>query len=126
MKGKTKYLLPIVAGLLTVPLLGCTILEPLTSPSALNRSQAIGLVIVAGVSYIDDYYVEAVGEEAAEATGKIGYVTPTGDWTADYQGDGVWIVRGDIITTTWGECSTTWRLEEKATAEIKLIEINCE
>jgi len=127
MKGKTKHLLPIVVvGLLTVPLLGCNILEPLLSPPALNSSQAIGLIIATGVPYIDDYYVEAVGEEEAQATGEIGYVTPTGDWSADYQGEGVWIVHGEIMTETWGKCSTTWTLEEKATAEINLIEFNCD
>lgn len=127
MKSKTKYLLPIVVvGLLIAPLLGCNVLEPLVAPPALNRSQAIAIIIATGLPYIDDYYVEAVGEEEAQATGEIGYVTPTGQWTADYQGDGVWIIQGEIMTEIWGECSTTWTLKERATAEINLVGFNCD
>lgn len=127
MKSKAKHLLPIVVvGLLILPFLGCNTLKPLVAPPALNSSQAIAIIQVVGLPYIDDYYVKTVGEEEAQATGEIGYVTPTGQWTADYKGNGVWIIRGPIVTETWGECSTMWTLKEKQIAKISLVGFECD
>jgi hypothetical protein len=122
LKGKAKrILLVILLGLLVVPLLGCGLLENLTNPPALNRQQAVAIIVVAGVPYIDDYFVESVGEEEAAAYGEIGKVTPTGTW----DGKGNWEIQGTVITKSWGECLTTWTLSE-AESEIRLIGFSCD
>jgi len=126
MRIRAKWLL--LSGLcvlLVVPLLGCGLIKTLTTPSALNSSQAIALIQIAGVPYIDDYYEEVVGHEEAEATGTIGYVTPTAGWVANYQGEGNWIIQGPVKTNKWGDCLTTWTLSE-ADSEIKLIGFKCD
>jgi len=114
-----------LVALLAVALLGCGLLEPLIKPPALNYAQAIALIQISGVPYIDQYYEETVGEEAAQEAGEIGPVTPTGDWTADYKGEGEWVIKGPVITKSWGECLTTWTLSE-ADSEIHLTGFKCD
>jgi hypothetical protein len=112
--------------LLAVALFGCGLVEPLIKPSALNYAQAIALIQVSGVPYIDQYYKETVGEETAQEAGEIGPVTPTGDWTADYNKDkSEWLIKGPVITKSWGECLTTWTLSE-ADGKIHLIGFKCD
>jgi hypothetical protein len=126
LRGKAKWFwLVSLLGLLMVPLLGCGLLENLINPSALNRQQAVAIIVVAGVPYIDDYFVEAVGEEEAEAYGKIEPATATGTWDATYQGKGKWEIQGTITTKSWGECLTTWTLNE-SNSKIKLIGFSCD
>ncbi len=108
-----------------VPTLGCGFLENLINPPALNRQEAVAIILVAGTPYIDDYIVEALGEEEAQAYGKIGTATPTGEWDATYQGDGKWEVRGPVITKNWGECLTIWTINE-ADSKVRLIGFNCD
>lgn len=123
-KAKRFWLSSLVA-LLVVPLLGCGFLENLINPPALNRQEAVAIILVAGTPYIDDYLVETLGEEEAQAYGKIGTVTPTGEWDATYQGDGQWEVQGPVTTKNWGECLTTWTINE-ADSKIRLIGFNCD
>lgn len=111
--------------LLVIAFLGCGLLEPLIKPAALTNVQAVALIQISGVPYIDQYYKETVGEEAAQEFGEIGPVTPTGTWTADYQGEGEWVIQGPVITKSWGECLTTWTLSE-ADSEIHLIGFKCD
>lgn len=123
-KAKGFWLSGLVA-LLVVPTLGCGFLENLINPPTLNRQQAVGIVLVAGTPYIDDYLADALGEEEAQAYGKIGTATPTGDWDASYQGEGEWEIQGTVITKNWGECLTIWVLSE-SDSEIRLIGFNCD
>ena len=110
MRSKVKWcLLSGLVALVVVPLLGCGFLEELVNPPTLNRQQAVALVIVAGVPYIDDYFKETVG----------------GTWDASYQGKGEWEIQGPVTTNSWGECLTTWTLSE-ADSKIRLIEFNCD
>lgn len=126
MRNKTKrFLLGGLIALLVVPLLGCGFLENLMNPATLTREQAVAIVLVAGTPYLDDHLAEALGEEEAQNYGKIGTVTPTGDWDATYQGDGEWEIEGPVITKNWGECLTIWKLSE-ADSEIRLIGFNCD
>jgi len=127
MRNIVTQLLPAgIVALLAVSFFGCGLLEPLTKPAALNYAQAIALIQISGVPYIDQYYEEKVGEEAAQEAGEIGPVTPTGDWTADYnRGKGEWVIKGPVITKSWGECLTTWTLSE-ADGEIHLIGFKCD
>jgi hypothetical protein len=125
MRNKAKiFLLSSLAALLVVPLLGCGFIGKLTHPSALSREQAIAIILVAGTPYIDDYIVDALGEEEAQSYGKIGTVTPTGDWDASYA-DGEWEIQGPVITKNWGECLTTWKLSEKD-SKIRLVGFSCD
>ena len=126
MRGKAKRcLLSSLVVLLVVPLLGCGFLENLMNPPALTRQQAVALVVVVGVPYLDDYIKETMGEEEAQAYGEIGSVTPTGDWDANYQGEGEWEVQGPVTTEKWGECLTTWTLSE-ADSKMRLTGLNCD
>ena len=126
MRIKAKwFLLSGLVALLVVPLLGCGLVKTLTTPAALTNIQAIALIQIAGVPYIDDYYKETVGEEEAQASGDIGRVTPTGQWVANYQGDGNWEIQGPVITKNWGDCLTVWTLSE-ADSKIQLIGFNCD
>ena len=97
----------------------------LDKPTYLNRQQAVGIVLVAGTPYIDDYLADALWEEEVQAYGKIGTATPTGDWDASYQGEGEWEIQGPVITKNWGECLTIWVLSE-SDSEIRLIGFNCD
>jgi len=126
MRNKAKrFWLGSLVALLVVPLLGCGFLENLINPPALNRQEAVAIILVAGVPYIDDYLAETLGEEEAQAYGKIGTATPTGEWDATYQGKGEWEVQGPVITKNWGECLTTWTITE-ADSEVRLIGFNCD
>jgi hypothetical protein len=126
MRTKAKWcLLGSLIVLLVVPLLGCALLQPLTNPAALTRIQAITLIQIYGVPYIDDYYEKTVGEEEAQATGEIGYVTPVGHWEADYEDGGDWRIEGEVETNRWGNCLTIWILSE-GTGEISLIGFDCD
>ena len=126
MRSKVKWLLIIsLVALLVVPSLGCGFLQALTTPPALNSVLAAAVIQISGVPYIDQYYKEAVGEEAAQASGDIGLVTATGEWVANYQGKGKWVIRGSVITKSGGECLTTWTLSE-ADSEIHLIRFDCD
>jgi len=126
MKGKPGRLLLI--GLLVslvVPLLGCGFLERVVNPPALTTQQAIAIIQIAGVPYIDDYFKETVGEEEAKTYGKIGPATSVAGWAASYQGNGEWRIQGPVTTDKWGECLTTWTLSE-ADSKIHLIGFNCD
>lgn len=127
MKGKAKWLLLIISMLvlLVVPLSGCFLFERLTHPPALNTYEAIVIIQIAGVPYIDEYFKKTVGEEEAQSFGEIGKVTAFGDWDADYKGKGKWVVSGKVRSDKWGECLTTWTIQEK-TNEIKLTAFNCD
>ena len=123
MRSKAKWLwLSGLVTLLVVPSLGCGFLG---TPARLNVGQAIAIIQISGVPYIDDYYMETVGEEAFQESGGIGPVTPTGQWGADYQGEGIWIIQGAVTTNSWGDCLTTWTLSE-ADSEIQLIGFDCD
>lgn len=116
---------PIVLGVLAVslvlPLTGCGLFNRFISPAVLTNQQAIAIVQVAGVPYIDDYYQETVGEEAAGV--KIGYAKPAGDWTAKYD-EGIWQVQGTVYTEKWGNCMTIWTLREQD-SKITLTGFSC-
>jgi hypothetical protein len=123
-KAKRFWLIGLVA-LLAVPLLGCGFLENLLNPPALNRQEAVAIVLVAGVPYIDDYLTEALGEEEAQAYANIGRATPTGEWDATYEGKGKWEVFGPVVIKDWGECSTKWTINE-ADSKLRLIGFSCD
>ncbi|MFC1938698.1 hypothetical protein ACFLWM_00885 [Chloroflexota bacterium] len=123
-KAKKFWLSGLVA-LLVVPLLGCGFIDRIINPPALNKQEAIAIVLVAGTSYIDDYLVDALGEEEAQAYAEIGTITPTGDWDAVYQGEGKWEIQGPVITESWGECLTTWTINE-ADSKLRLIGFDCD
>lgn len=126
MRSKAKwFLLSGLVTLLVVPALGCGFLGALLTPSSINSQQAIAIIQIVGVPYIDNYYTEAIGEEEAQASGDIGPVTPVGEWVANYQGDGRWIVQGPVTTNSWGDCLTTWTLRESDT-EVQLIGFDCD
>ena len=113
MRSKAKwFLLSGLVALLATPLLGCGPLETLITPPSLNSQQAIAIIQIAGVPYIDDYYRETVGEEETQASGNIGPVTPVGQWVANYQGKGIWTIQGLVTTKSWGECLTTCTIRE--------------
>jgi hypothetical protein len=126
---KQKVKLWLLAGLLAatlVPLSSCTFLERLTSPierlvhpPALTTYTAILDIQLSGIPRIDEYYEKTVGAEEAEAHGKIGVVTATGNWDAHYKGKGMWVVTGPVLSEKWGECMTTWTINEK-TSELAL------
>ena len=123
-RAKSLWLIGLVA-LLMVPLLGCGFIERIANPPALNKQEAIAIILVAGAPYIDDYLADALGEEEAQSYGKIGRATPTGDWDASYQGAGEWEIQGPVITKSWGECLTTWTINE-ADSKIRLIGFSCD
>ena len=127
MRSKVKRLL--LAGLvalLFIPLLGCGLLEPLVKPPALSQAHAIAIIVVYAVPSIDYYYEETVGEEVAQASGDMGTVTATGEWSAEYERrERRWIIEGPVLTKNWGECLTVWVLDE-ADSEIHLIGFECE
>jgi len=133
MRYKVKLL--VLTGLLAtmmVPLGSCAFfdrlaapIERITHPPALSVYEAIVIVQIAGVPYMDDYYEKTVGAEEAQAHGKIGLVEAFGDWDADYQGKGMWEVTGSVRNDKWGDCQTIWTIDEK-TNEVKLTGFNCD
>jgi len=122
MRSKVKRSLLIgLVPLLFIPLLGCGLLEPLIRPPALSQAHAVAIIVVYALPSIDHYYEEAVGEEAAQATGDIGTVTATGKWSAEYERrERKWTIEGLVITKNRGECLTVWTLGE-ADSEIHLV-----
>lgn len=112
------------AAIMAVPLSGCGMINSLISPSALNSQQAIAIIQVAGLPYIDDYYQEA--SEDPQTDIEIGSVTPVGEWTATYDGEGRWEVQGMVATGSWGNCLTTWILDEENDSRIRLIGFSCD
>jgi hypothetical protein len=126
MRGKRgKLLLIAVLVLSVIPLLGCGFLNRIVNPPALTTQQAVVIIQIAGVPYIDDYFKETVGEEEAESYGKIGPATSMAGWKADYQGNGLWQIEGPVTTDKWGQCLTIWTLDESDSA-IHLIGFNCD
>ena len=123
---KVKLGLVCLIALLAVPLLGCQLFDvvnPFTAPSALTREQAIVVVQVSGLPRIDEYYQESLGDVAQGV--EIGSVTPGAQWTAKYQRrEKIWTVQGTVVTQQWGECLSTWTINE-ATSELALIGFNC-
>ncbi|MDD4985086.1 MAG: hypothetical protein PHQ43_04755 [Dehalococcoidales bacterium] len=113
-----------LAVVLVVPLLGCGLINTLVSPAALSTQQAIAIIQIAGIPYIDDYYQEAVEGQGAETPTKISPARPVGQWVADYDGNGNWRIQGTVTTNAWGSCLTTWTLREED-SRIKLIGFNC-
>ena len=129
MKTKLRYLgLVCIVSLVVLPLLGCQLITAVTSfgsPSALTREQAIAIVQISGLPRIDEYYHETMGEEAAQVV-EIGHVTPGAQWTAKYQrSESTWVVQGTVITKNWGECLTTWIINE-ANSKLALIGFSCD
>ena len=126
MRNKAKLLLlGGLTALLAVPLLGCGLVEPFVSPAALSSQQAIAIIQVAGIPYIDDYYRETTGGEGSEASVTISPATPVGQWTASYEGEGNWRIQGPVSTSDWGNCLTTWTLREED-SKIRLIGFSCD
>jgi len=126
MNGKLRrFLLIGLLVLSVVPLLGCGFLGRIVNPPALTTQQAVVIIQIAGVPYIDDYFKETVGEAEAEAYGKIGPATTVAGWKADYQGNGEWEIEGPVTTDKWGQCLTTWTLDE-ADSKIHLVGFSCE
>ena len=67
-----------------------------------------------------------MGEEVAQASGDMGTVTATGEWSAEYERrERRWTIEGPVLTKNWGECLTVWVLDE-ADSEIHLIGFECE
>ena len=126
MRNKAKLLLlGSLAALLVVPLLGCGLVETFVSPAALSSQQAIAIIQVAGIPYIDDYYKETIEGEGSQAPVTISPATPVGQWVANYEGEGNWRIQGPVATSTWDNCLTTWTLRE-ADSKIRLIGFNCD
>ena len=111
--------------LMIMPMLGCGLLDRVMNPPSLTSQQAIVLIQVAGVPYIDDYFTETVGEEEAQATSRIGPATTMPGWSASYEGDGEWKIQGPVSTNSWGECLTIWTLSE-TDSKIHLVGFNCD
>ena len=132
MRQKIKFL--VLAGVLVtmlVPLSGCTFMERLAAPidrlvhpPSLDIYKAILIVQVSGVPAIDQYYTKSVGEAEASAHGKIGAVQAFGDWDAHYKGKGMWEITGPVKNDKWGECQTTWTINEK-NSELSLTGFYC-
>lgn len=126
MRNKAKLLLlGSLAALLVVPLLGCGLVETFVSPAALSSQQAIAIIQVAGIPYIDDYYKETIEGEGSQSPVTISPATPVGQWVANYEGEGNWRIQGPVATSTWGNCLTTWTLREED-SKISLIGFNCD
>jgi len=126
MKIKLRHFgLVCLISLMVVPLLGCELITSINSPSALTREQAIAIIQISGLPSIEQYHREKVGEEAAQGV-EIGYVTPGAQWAAEYRrGDKTWVIQGTVITEQWGECLTTWTLNE-ADSKLALIGFGCD
>jgi len=119
--GKKKLSLIITLSLfLALTLSGCSWLDRFLHPSTLDSQQAIILVQVSGLRYLDHYYTEAVGEEEAAGI-EFGQVTPIPTWSAEWMSEErTWKIEGPITTGNWGECQTVWYLSE-ADSELSLV-----
>jgi hypothetical protein len=119
-KGKW-FLLSGLVALLVVPLQACYIGR---TPPSLTEVQAVVIIQVYAVPYIDQYYAETLGKESPQPYTDIGYITPTGEWDAKYKGEGNWRIEGTVKTNNLGNCSTIWTFNE-GTGEVRLIEFEC-
>lgn len=108
-----------------VSLTSCVLIERLSDRPSLNREYVTILVEVYGVPYLNEYIRKEVGEEEAQKYGKIEVISTTGHWKSTYKGDGLWQVQGMIETKKWGDCFTTWTLDE-SDGRIRLIEFTCD
>lgn len=108
-----------------VSLTSCVLTERLSDRPSLNREYVTILVEVYGVPYLNEYIRKEVGEEEAQKYGKIEVISTTGHWKSTYKGDGLWQVQGMIETKKWGDCFTTWTLDE-SDGRIRLIEFTCD
>jgi len=115
----------LVLAAMLVPLTSCALIERLNDRPALNKEYATILVKVYGVPYVNEYLKKEVGEEEAQKYGKIEVISTTGQWKSTYKGDGLWQVQGMIETKKWGDCFTTWTLDE-SDGRIRLIEFTCD
>jgi hypothetical protein len=106
-------------------LTSCGLIERLSDRPSLNREYVIILVEIYGVPYVNEYIMKEVGEEAAHKYGKVEVICTTGQWKSTYKGDGLWQVQGMIETKRWGDCFTTWTLDE-SDGRIRLIEFTCD
>jgi hypothetical protein len=123
MRRKVVYLLVgIILALMVVPFSGCGLLPEQT---AYSEQEVIVFILNYGVRYLDNYYVEKVGEETYQETGGLGGGAGTGKWAATYEGEGVWTVTGAVATSKQGTCSTVWTFNED-NGDIELIELSCE
>jgi hypothetical protein len=117
------FMLVLVAML--APLTSCGLIDKLSDRPSLNREYVTILVEVYGVPYVNEYIRKEVGEAAAQKYGKVEVISTTGHWKSTYKGDGLWQVQGMIETKKWGDCSTTWTLNE-SDGQIRLIEFTCD
>jgi hypothetical protein len=106
-------------------LTSCTLIERLNDRPALDKEYATILVKVYGVPYLDEYLKKEVSEEEAQKYGRIEVISATGHWKSTYKGDGLWQVQGTVETKNWGDCSTTWTLNE-SDGRIRLIGFTCD
>jgi hypothetical protein len=115
----------LVLAAMLVPMTSCALIERLNDRPALNKEYATILVKVYGVPYVNEYLKKEVGEEEVQKYGKIEVISTTGQWKSKYKGDGLWQVQGMIETKKWGDCFTTWTLDE-SDGRIRLIEFKCD
>jgi hypothetical protein len=115
----------LVSAAMLASLTGCALTERLNDRPALNKEYVPILVKVYGVPYLDEYLEREVGEAEAQKYGKIEVIAATGRWKSTYKGDGLWQVEGTIVTKNWGDCSTTWTLDE-SDGRIRIIEFTCD
>lgn len=108
-----------------VSLTSCVPIERLSDRPSLDREYVTILVEVYGVPYLNEYIRKEVGEEEAQKYGKIEVISTTGHWKSTYKGDGLWQVQGMIETKKWGDCFSTWTLDE-SDGRIRLIEFTCD
>jgi hypothetical protein len=106
-------------------LTSCGLIERLSDRPSLNREYVTILVEIYGVPYVNEYIRKEVGETEAEKYGKVEVISTTGHWKSAYKGDGLWQVQGMIETKKWGDCFTTWTLDE-SDGQIRLIEFKCD
>lgn len=108
-----------------VSLTSCVPIERLSDRPSLDREYVTILVEVYGVPYLNEYIRKEVGEEEAQKYGKIEVISTTGHWRSTYKGDGLWQIQGMIETKKWGDCFSTWTLDE-SDGRIRLIEFTCD
>ena len=106
-------------------LTSCGLIERLSDRPSLNKEYVTILVEVYGVPYVNEYIGKEIGEAEAQKYGKVEVIATTGQWKSKYKGDGLWQVQGMIETRKWGDCFTTWTLDE-FDGQILLIEFKCD
>ena len=108
-----------------VSLTSCVPIKRLSDRPSLDREYVTILVEVYGVPYLNEYIRKEIGEEEAQKYGTIEVISTTGRWRSTYKGDGLWQIQGMIETKKWGDCFTTWTLDE-SDGRIRLIEFTCD